>query len=138
VGVAVSEAPDQPLHVRLAAVPGNVPVARRAVTELCVALGVSDDVVSDVRIAVSEACANATLHAYLGREPGDFEVQAERDGEQLRVLVRDFGRGMLPRLDSPGLGVGLPIIASLTSSFEMHGGAGDAPTELVMCFDCAA
>ena len=44
----------------------------------------------------------------------------------LVVDVRDNGRGMVPRLDSPGLGLGLPLIAQLTDVLEILD-RGDRP-----------
>ena len=36
------------------------------------------------------------------------------------MLVEDDGRGMVPRPDSPGLGLGLPLIATVSDRFETH------------------
>jgi serine/threonine-protein kinase RsbW/stage II sporulation protein AB (anti-sigma F factor) len=51
----------------------------------------------------------------------------------LRVIVADEGRGILPRADSPGLGLGLPLIATLAESLELGTGANDQ-TEVCMTF----
>jgi hypothetical protein len=51
----------------------------------------------------------------------------------LRVNVRDDGMGFVPRADSPGLSLGLPMIATLTSSMAIQ----DTPsggTEVCMGF----
>jgi serine/threonine-protein kinase RsbW len=43
------------------------------------------------------------------------------------VVVRDFGLGMQPKSiepDAPSLGLGLPLIASLSDRFEIRGGTG--------------
>jgi serine/threonine-protein kinase RsbW len=34
--------------------------------------------------------------------------------------VADGGRGMMPRIDSPGLGFGLPLIAQMTQDFRVE------------------
>jgi serine/threonine-protein kinase RsbW/stage II sporulation protein AB (anti-sigma F factor) len=50
------------------------------------------------------------------------------------VIVSDEGRGILPRPDSPGLGLGLPLIATLASSLEL--GTNDREeTEVRMVFE---
>ena len=61
------------------------------------------------RVAVSEAVTNAVVHAYVDAPaPGEVEVFAKRDPDDgLEVHVSDEGRGMMPRRDSPGIGVGL-------------------------------
>ncbi len=38
---------------------------------------------------------------------------------RLLVVVRDEGRGIVPRTDSPGLGLGLPLIATLAEALEL-------------------
>ena len=38
----------------------------------------------------------------------------------LEIRVCDDGRGMTPRLDSPGLGVGLPIVAKISERFKVE------------------
>jgi anti-sigma regulatory factor (Ser/Thr protein kinase) len=134
--VALADAPSRRVVMRLPARSGSVPLARRAVSELCSALGIGPDVTADIQIAVSEACANAVVHAYVDTEPGDFEVEAEPAGAQLLVAIRDFGRGLRPRLDSPGIGVGLPLMASLAAALELRGEPGAGLTEVLMRFDC--
>ena len=44
---------------------------------------------------------------------------------------------MLPRTDSPGLGLGLPLIAQMTESLEVHDRSGGG-TEIRMAFALAA
>ena len=56
------------------------------------------------------------MHAYRDDEcPGRIEMEAELDGDYLCVRVRDHGHGLKPRLDSPGLGLGLPLIIQLSA-----------------------
>ena len=77
------------------------------------------------RLAVSEAVSNVVVHSYRDNgRPGDFTVSVEWSGDELRVRVRDHGCGMAPRVDSPGAGLGLPLIANLAESLLGHGAAG--------------
>jgi serine/threonine-protein kinase RsbW len=73
-----------------------------------------------IALAVSEATTNVVVHAYR-RQPaaGTFSLGLELDDETLLIDVRDDGVGMRPRVDSPGLGLGLPIIASVTDAFAV-------------------
>jgi serine/threonine-protein kinase RsbW/stage II sporulation protein AB (anti-sigma F factor) len=76
------------------------------------------------------------LHAYGDHETraGKLEVEAApRDG-LLRLTVRDWGRGLVPRVESSGLGLGLPLIASVAASVEVRSVAGTGPTEIIMTF----
>lgn len=49
--------------------------------------------VDDVKTAVSEAVTNAVIHGYQGGE-GMIFLEAEIDGQELIVRVRDRGRGI--------------------------------------------
>ncbi len=122
-------APD--LVLTLPARAENVAVVRHAFGGLGDALDLDDTVLNDVKLAVTEACTNVVVHAY-PQGDGPLTVAAGiRDG-RLAVAVRDEGRGMLPRADSPGLGLGLPLIATLAETLEL-GGDGDG-SEVRMTF----
>jgi anti-sigma regulatory factor (Ser/Thr protein kinase) len=112
----------------------SVPRARHAVTAFAREHGVPADLVGDVALAVSEACTNVVLHAYAEQAHGRFAVDLALKDTSLCVSVRDDGIGMRPRSDSPGLGLGLPIIASTADSFAI-GPSKDGGTELRMRFD---
>lgn len=110
----------------------NVAVVRHALGGLGEALELHAQTLSDLKLAVTEACTNVVVHAY-GDAGGSMEVAATVEGAVLRVTVRDEGRGIVPRADSPGLGLGLPLIATLTESLEL-GRAPDDRTEVAMVF----
>ena len=97
--------------------PGSVAEARYAVRELARAVGSPEQ---EVALAVSEAVANAVLHAFRHGKEGSVRVLARRDGGELLVTVADNGVGMIPDLDSPGLGVGTSLISRLSeqATFE--------------------
>jgi serine/threonine-protein kinase RsbW len=112
-----------------------VPAARHAVTAFARRRGVTDGRLTDIALAVGEACSNVVVHAYRHRaQPGRMEVTARRPDDVLEVAVTDSGDGMTPRPDSPGLGLGLPLIAEVTQSFEVQARQG-AGTRLVMRFE---
>ena len=102
------------------ALPENVALARRTVVAYLRAADTSDPPLSDVALAVSEAATNAVTHGFVGRDAGKFRVAITTDDEEIEVLVEDDGRGMVPRPDSPGLGLGLPLIATVADRFETH------------------
>jgi anti-sigma regulatory factor (Ser/Thr protein kinase) len=95
------------VDVVLAGEPASVTEARRLVTALARELGAVE---YDVALAVSEAVGNAVMHAFVGREPGTVRVRAQRRRERLVVIVSDDGIGMMPNLESPGLGMGVSLI----------------------------
>jgi anti-sigma regulatory factor (Ser/Thr protein kinase) len=100
-------------------------------------LGAPESVVDDVRSAVSEALANAVLHAYVGRAPGIMLVEAWCDADDLIVRVCDEGRGLVPRLDSPGLGVGISLMASMVDDFSVTNRDGTPGTIVSLRFSLA-
>ncbi len=119
---------------RRPAVAGTVPVLRRELTEWAQVVGVGDVPLQAVRLAVSEALTNAVVHAFVGREAGTVELVATTDADALEVRVIDDGRGMGPRPDSPGLGMGVPMIGKLCSTVDLGEGPGGAGTEVRMVF----
>jgi serine/threonine-protein kinase RsbW len=111
----------------------NIAVVRHAFGALGETLAIDEEVVSDIRLAVTEACTNVVVHAYPEDREGPLEVLATLRGEELTVRVRDEGPGIVPRPDSPGLGLGLPLIASLTEAMQL-GHDADGHTEVCMTF----
>jgi serine/threonine-protein kinase RsbW/stage II sporulation protein AB (anti-sigma F factor) len=115
------------LVLRYEAVPEAVGAVRQAVVGFAQARGGNAEVCSAVALAVSEAATNAVVHAYAdAKRPGPLIVTAETADDMLTIVVADHGRGMRPRPDSPGLGLGLPLTAQVTAALEVrhneHGG----------------
>ncbi|HUR84025.1 MAG TPA: ATP-binding protein [Solirubrobacteraceae bacterium] len=123
-----------PLRRSLPAIPASVPMLRAAVAEFVSAAGVREPQLAAVKLAVSEAVTNAVMHAYLDDdEPGDVRVKSCLRDRTVFVIVSDDGMGMTPRLDSPGLGVGLPFIADTADTLDIGTTEGGG-TELRMSF----
>jgi serine/threonine-protein kinase RsbW len=126
---------ERELHLELPAVAENTLVVRQAVAGVGEALGLSESRIADLKTVVTEACNNVVLHAYDG-ETGPLEVTAIPGDEQLQIVVGDRGRGFEPRPSESGeasLGLGLPLIASLSDSFQISGAAGEG-TRITACF----
>jgi serine/threonine-protein kinase RsbW len=111
----------------------NVAIVRHAIGALGEAIAIDAQTLSDIRLAVTEACTNVVVHAYPDGSEGPLEVMATLGGEELTVVVRDEGKGIAARTDSPGLGLGLPLIASLAERVEL-GHDEQARTEVRMTF----
>ena len=106
------------------AVPANVPTARRVVVSHLKAAHTSEPPLNDIAVAVSEAVSNVVNHAYVGSDPGPMRVRVEVGPDEIEVMVQDEGSGMAPRRDSPGLGVGMALIAMLADRLELRAPAG--------------
>jgi serine/threonine-protein kinase RsbW len=122
-----------PLGIELPAQPRSVASARHAVADFCVGRALDHHAVA---IAVSEAVTNAVVHAYPVGVDGGIRLVATLHAASLVVKVSDHGRGMTPRIESPGMGIGLGLIAKLSDSFEIHDARNG--TTLTMCFDLGA
>jgi anti-sigma regulatory factor (Ser/Thr protein kinase) len=122
------------LDLRLSAEPNSIALARAAVTDLAERADAPAKALAEIAVAVSEACTNVVLHAYRGMEAGVMEVSGEVRESLLTVVVSDDGVGMGARVDSPGLGLGLPTIAALASRFEVRPGPRGRGTALRMTF----
>jgi anti-sigma regulatory factor (Ser/Thr protein kinase) len=100
------------LDLELPAAPQSVAKARHALCDYAERCGWED--LWPVKLAISEAVGNVVLHAY--RDGGDdphVRVRADYDGCRLLVSVEDDGVGMRPRIDSPGLGLGVSLIENV-------------------------
>lgn len=128
---AATTVPD--IELELPARAANIAVVRHAFGALGEAFAVEEEILSNIRLAVTEACTNVVVHAYPDDHEGPLEVRATLRDEKLEVVVRDEGLGIAPRADSPGLGLGLPLIASLTESVQLGRGE-DERTEVRMTF----
>ena len=116
------------------AVPAAVPTLRGAIAAFLGEAGIGEPLLTSAKLAVSEAVTNAVIHAYVGApEPGAVSIDAMFEGDSLLVEVADDGSGMMPRLDSPGLGVGLPLIADTTDTLDI-GNSPQGGTLLRMSF----
>jgi serine/threonine-protein kinase RsbW len=120
------------LELTLPARPENVAVARHAIGGFADVVEMPDQTLADVKLAVTEACTNVVVHAYPNAD-GPMGLRASVEEGILRVVVIDEGRGILPRADSPGLGLGLPLIATLAESLELGTGTNEE-TEVRMSF----
>ena len=121
------------LACRFPAQADQVARARREVVAYAREHGAIDP--AGIAVAVSEAVTNAVVHAYIDAPaPGDVEVFARRRPDHgLEVHVCDEGRGMMPRRDSPGIGVGLPLAATLAERFQVETRPGGG-TSICMFF----
>ena len=133
-----SAAPDQTETWRFKADVAAPGAARAAVREFVGTLASVPDDVSGMVLCVSEAVTNAVLHAYRDASaPGTVEMDAAAFADHVWITVRDNGQGLTPRIGSPGLGVGLPIISQTATATEIRtpqrGG-----TEIAMRFELRA
>lgn len=126
--------PGETLSGTYPAVPDSVGAARNVLTDFAREAGASDEQLHAIRLAASEAITNAIIHAYERPERGEVHVSASYIEGELWLLIADAGHGMHPRPYSPGLGLGLALIAQVADDLQIIS-RGSGGTELRMRFD---
>jgi serine/threonine-protein kinase RsbW len=137
----------EPPNVRLTLSnrPENVSLVRAMLRGVAEAIELHDELIDDVRTAVTEACNNVVVHAYEGAE-GPVEVDVRISEGLLALTVRDAGIGIRdregtsddaalrpPEFDEGSLELGLPMIRALATTAELHQRTGGG-TEVRMEF----
>jgi anti-sigma regulatory factor (Ser/Thr protein kinase) len=87
--------------------------ARAAKLDPALAAKPDPALVDDMRLAISEACNNAVLHAYPST-PGPLIFSLAVEGDTIEAIVRDHGCGIRPGSGrNRGLGMGVTLINAL-------------------------
>ena len=126
-----------PVRLSLPAQARNIAVVRRALEAIAEELALPRRLIEDMRLAVTEACTNVVRHAYSEGEARDanaMRVELLPGTDGMRVIVEDRGRGLGHSLDASGLGLGLPLIAALTSQLQVSLGADGRGSRIAMSF----
>jgi serine/threonine-protein kinase RsbW/stage II sporulation protein AB (anti-sigma F factor) len=118
--------------------PTRVAEIRRDVTNVASTVGAGETALLQINLAVSEAATNAILHAYRGESAtGAVHVLVQHDDDFLDVSISDNGTGMAPRHDSPGMGIGLCLMAHEAYRCEIKS-SPEGGTEVVLRFQLGA
>ncbi len=123
-----------PFQARLPGTPLGVRRLRREMAGIAADCGMDADGVADVQLAVTEAATNAVMHAY-AEVTGELAVTAAIEDGELEIVIGDSGSGIVERRDSPGLGVGLSVIATVAERLRIV--SSPAGTQIHMTFRCA-
>ena len=106
---------------------------RREMTGVAKDCGMDAEEIADVRLAVTEAATNAVVHAYAEAD-GDLTVSAAVQDGELAIVIGDTGPGLVEGRDSPGMGAGLSVIATVAERLKIISHPGG--TEIHMAFPC--
>jgi serine/threonine-protein kinase RsbW len=114
-------------------------LARLALAGIAREVPMSESVLADLKLAVTEACGNAVRHAYAS-DNGVVHVRFTVDPEQIEVEVADEGAGdgdrRPPHEPSDGMpaesGMGLAIIEAVVDELEIEAPPGNAGTVVRM------
>jgi len=108
--------------------PEYISLGRLALTGLSRLRAFPDDVLADMKLALTEACTNSVRHAYDGGD-GTVEIQYELHPDKLVVVVVDDGDGfeltpLPPAVGDEDLvegGLGIAIIRAVADELEIAG-----------------
>lgn len=113
-------------------------LARLALSGLSRQLHVDDELIADLKLAVTEACGNAVRHAYTS-DDGPVYVAFVVSGDRLQMIVEDQGTGLggsqpllEPSSEPLESGMGMPIIRAIVDEVEIGSGADGRGTVLRM------
>ena len=108
-----------------------ITLCRLALTGLARLRPISEELVADLKLALTEATSNSVRHAY-GEAEGTVEIAYELAGDRLVIEVNDDGEGFdhdgdsdlgdLENLTEGGLGIA--IIRSIADEFEIQSRPG--------------
>src|ERR671919_304248 len=80
-----------------------IALGRLALTGLARTRSLADDVVADLKLALTEACSNSVRHAYHEGREGVVEVRYALAADRIEVEVADDGDGFDPALVTASL-----------------------------------
>jgi serine/threonine-protein kinase RsbW len=105
--------------------PEFIALGRLALTGLARTRALSQEIVADLKLALTEACSNSVRHAYDEGRLGVVQIRYELGPDRMVIEVDDEGSGFDPQtirraqeeLDEGGLGIA--IIRALTDDLEI-------------------
>ena len=118
------------IRLRIPAKPEYITLCRLALTGISRLRPLGEETLSDLKLALTEACSNSVRHAYADGD-GSVHIRYELHADRLVIEVTDDGEGFDPaqsgrngdeELTEGGLGIA--IIRSIADDVEI--GAGEA------------
>ena len=115
-------------------------LARLALSGIARELPLGDELLADLKLALTEACGNAVRHAYVDGN-GDVKVVFAIDDERLLMTVTDRGEGIRvpdalledpPPAEPLESGMGMPIIRAIVDELAVEPGPDGRGTRVRM------
>src|SRR5256885_8192415 len=101
-----------------------ITLCRLALTGLSRLRPLSDELIADLKLAITEACSNSVRHAY-PNDGGRVEITYKLTGDALEIEVCDEGAGFEPGQSGRAAaelsegGLGISIIRSIADELEI-------------------
>lgn len=116
------------VHLRFPAKPDYLLLARLTLSGIARELPLGDELLADLKLALTEACGNVVRHAYSG-DDGDVSVVFTLDDSRILMTVEDHGDGIRApeALETPAEssfegGMGMSIIRAIVDELEVEAG----------------
>jgi len=94
--------PESPvLALRFPSDPKKLRMVREKVQEITEEMGCSKKLISDLVIAINEACMNIMQHAYKGDKSGEILMEIQKESGDLQVVLTDFADPVDPKKIRP-------------------------------------
>jgi anti-sigma regulatory factor (Ser/Thr protein kinase) len=129
---------DVVVHLAFPAKPDDLLLARLVLSGLARSMPVGEDLLADLKLAITEACGNVVRHAYPDGA-GDVWVSYVVSDGVLQMIVEDQGVGYEWQniSDRPGAtpvdgGMGMSIIRTIVDDLEVDTGADGRGTVVRM------
>ena len=113
-----------------------ITLCRLALTGIGRLRELSDELLADLKLALTEAASNSVRHAYGDQDPGVVEISYELFSDKLVIVVTDEGEGFDPvaaevtgdELSEGGLGIA--IIRAIADEVEIGAQPGGKGSRL--------
>jgi serine/threonine-protein kinase RsbW len=113
------------VRLTIPARPEYITLCRLALTGLATLRPLSEELVADLKLALTEACSNSVRHAYAAAGDGVVEIVYDMQPDRLVIEVTDEGEGFDP--DATGMpgddlsegGLGIAIIRAIADVVEI-------------------
>lgn len=137
--------PDPVVRLSFPAKADYLLLARLALSGLARRVPMGEEVLADLKLAVTEACGNAVRHAY-GADGGRVDVAFVVGPDRLEMIVEDEGSGLTLALDGDGAakeeeeesrrsfegGMGMAIIRAVVDELDVREGSDGVGTVVHM------
>jgi len=121
LAIRVEPVPTDGVQLTLPAESGSLATLRRVLGRWLKASGAGEAEIYETLVAVGEASANAIAHAYPAGD-ASFEIHASRSGDEVKIIVRDFGSWRAARGEERRRG--LTLMEQLMEDVEIDKGNG--------------
>jgi len=115
------------VRLTIPAKPEYITLCRLALTGISRFRDLSEETLSDLKLAITEACSNSVRHAYAAGV-GSVDIRYELHPDRLVIEVSDDGEGFDPRSEGDEAdelaegGLGIAIIRSVADELEIGRG----------------